>query len=144
MSDAKSAWPPKAGSPVWLEVPAVDVQRAKTFFTAALDWEFKAAGEGYPEDQITMITFTDPAYPTLSGGIVKVDAAGFAPGKHVAPVFYLFVPSIDDSLERIKKAGGKVVEEKKPEGKTGLTAKFSDTEGNVHGLYALLEGCGEA
>jgi predicted enzyme related to lactoylglutathione lyase len=45
------------------------------------------------------------------------------------------VPSIDEDLKKIEKAGGKVVWTKSPVGDFGFYAQVADTEGNVVGLW---------
>ncbi len=52
-----------------------------------------------------------------------------------SPVIVINVPSIDDYLGKIEKAGGKMVLPKQNVGDFGFYAQFSDTEGNVIGLW---------
>lgn len=52
-----------------------------------------------------------------------------------APSLVINVPSIDEYLKKIEKAGGKVVWQKEPVGDFGFYAQISDTEGNVLGLW---------
>lgn len=56
-----------------------------------------------------------------------------------APVIVINVPSIDEYLRKIEKAGGKVVISKMKVGDIGLYARFQDTEGNVIGLWQDLK-----
>lgn len=51
------------------------------------------------------------------------------------PVITIEVASIDASLQQIEKLGGRVVRGKQPVGEMGFAAYFSDTEGNVLGLW---------
>jgi len=61
---------------------------------------------------------------TKKGGALKV------------PTVTIGVASIDAALRNVSKLGGKVVVKKQAiAGGMGFTAYFSDTEGNVVGLY---------
>lgn len=127
-------WPPASPSPVWIEIPAVDVARAKTFFSTALNMQFKPSTSAYPDDKTALITFTDPSYPCLSGGIVKVKEGCIKKGMGGVCV-YFYVSDIEEAMEKIKAAGGTEVEGKKEEG-GGWIARFGDLEGGVHGLFS--------
>jgi predicted enzyme related to lactoylglutathione lyase len=132
-----SDWaPPIYGSPCWIEIPATNVTRAKTFYADVFNWAFKPATQNYPADKIAMFSVPDPKLSSLGGGIVNVSGAEHKPGKG-GSVVYLWVDSIEEAIEKIKKAGGSVVQEKSPEGDHGWLAKFGDTEGNVHGIYTM-------
>ena len=45
------------------------------------------------------------------------------------------VPSIDESLRQVRAAGGEVVRGRTQVGDMGFTAYFTDTEGNLVGLW---------
>ncbi|KAI9652006.1 MAG: hypothetical protein M1829_001981 [Trizodia sp. TS-e1964] len=132
---AAPSYPPSVGTPCWISIPATDVPRAKNFFESALNWQFKPAGAEYPASELAMIHFTDPSVPFLGGGIVKVAA-----DCHIAGVGsclnYYQVSDVDEYLEKVKQAGGRVAKEKEPQGDIGFIAQFFDTEGNVHGIFA--------
>ena len=55
------------------------------------------------------------------------------PGK--GPNVVIDVPSIDDALAKVKEAGGAVAGERMPVGDMGFAAYFTDTEGNLIGLW---------
>jgi len=134
---AAASWtPPVYGSPCWIEIPAADVIRAKKFYADVFNWTFKPGTEAYPEHKIAMFSVPDPKLSGLGGGIVKSNDADRKPGQG-GSVIYLWVNSIEESLEKIKGNGGSVVLEKSPEGDHGWLAKFGDTEGNVHGIYTM-------
>ncbi|MCJ1362852.1 hypothetical protein MMC16_001958 [Acarospora aff. strigata] len=158
--------PPAPGSPVWLEIPALDVERAKTFYATIFDWVFQPGTADYPADKHAMF-----AYPgcKTSGGIMRVDdetkrasmqrvlsgddgdvdgvvgegKAGAGAGAGMTTYFY--VSNIEDAVERIEKAGGKIVRGRETEGKHGWHAVFMDTEGNRAAVYTWkeVEGCAE-
>ena len=55
------------------------------------------------------------------------------PGK--GPNVVIDVASVDDALDAVEGAGGKRLTDKQAVGEMGFTAYFSDTEGNVVGLW---------
>ncbi|KAI9778429.1 MAG: hypothetical protein M1839_008075 [Geoglossum umbratile] len=136
MSEAASWTPPVFGSPCWIEIPAIDVTRAKTFYATVFNWTFKPGTETYPEDKIAMFSVPDPKLSGLGGGILKASDADHKPGKG-GSVIYLWVTSIEEALKKIEENGGSVVLGKTAEGDQGWLAKFGDTEGNVHGIYTM-------
>jgi predicted enzyme related to lactoylglutathione lyase len=71
--------------------------------------------------------------PTAPGAINGGMLTRQAPIKN--PVITIEVASIDDSLKQIEKLGGRVVRDKQPVGNMGFAAYFSDSEGNVLGLW---------
>ncbi|KAF3933161.1 hypothetical protein ABW19_dt0206964 [Dactylella cylindrospora] len=132
--DAAASWtPPPFGAICWIQIPAVDVERAKKFYEAAFDFEFRPNPEGYKEEDIAMFMLKNTD-KSLSGGICKV-AENSKPS--AGTILYFMVQDVDAALEKVKGLGGKTREEKKPEGDHGLMGLFEDTEGNVHGVYQL-------
>jgi predicted enzyme related to lactoylglutathione lyase len=55
------------------------------------------------------------------------------PGK--APNIVIDVPSVDEALRKVESAGGKTVTARMPVGDMGFTGYFTDTEGNLIGLW---------
>ena len=121
------------GKVVHFEIPADNVERAKTFYKKAFGWQIeKYPGMEYhgvgttPVDQKTRMP-TEPG--AINGGMTKRQD----PVKNT--VITIDVSEIDSSLKSIEKLGGKVVQKKQPVADMGFTAYFKDTEGNVVGLW---------
>ncbi len=117
---------------VHFEIPADNVERAKTFYQKAFGWQISQ----YPGMQYHMVGTTPsdqngmPTEPgAINGGMPKRQD----PVKNT--VITVDVPDIDSSLKSLEKLGGKVVRKKEAVGKMGFTAYFKDTEGNVVGLW---------
>jgi predicted enzyme related to lactoylglutathione lyase len=51
------------------------------------------------------------------------------------PTLYVAVDSIDEAIDKVKAAGGKVVTPNTPIPGMGAYARIADTEGNVIGLF---------
>ena len=118
---------------VHFEIPAKDVKRASAFYTKAFGWMFNQfPGFEYwnvittPSDKNGM-----PSAPgSINGGMGKTGV--MAPE---AVTVTIAVKDIDATLATVKKLGGKQVGKKMPVGDMGFSAYFSDTEGNVIGLW---------
>jgi len=123
-----------SGRVVHFEIPFDDGDRARTFYSQTFGWQVMEM----PEMGYTMVT-TGPSDPEkgpsetgfINGGMFERN--GQFPGK--APNLVIDVPSVDDALAKIKDAGGTVVTERTPVGDMGFTAYFTDTEGNLVGLW---------
>jgi predicted enzyme related to lactoylglutathione lyase len=123
-----------SGKVVHFEIPFDDGDRARTFYREAFGWQVMAL----PDMDYTMV-MTGPSDPEkgptepgfINGGMFQ-RSEEFA-GK--APNIVIDVPSIDDALREIGAAGGKTVTEKMPVGDMGFAGYFTDTEGNLIGLW---------
>jgi uncharacterized protein len=119
-------------SVVHFEIPAKDPKRASAFYTKAFGWTFNQ----FPNWEYWMIGTT----PSDKNGMPK-DAGsinggmGKKGGSLQYPTVTISVADIDETLESVKKLGGKVSGKKSPVGDMGFTAYFTDTEGNVIGLW---------
>ncbi len=107
------------------EIPADDPARASEFYSKVFGWKFEK-WDGSME--YWMITTGDKKETGIDGGMMKK-------GEDLDKVRNtITVSSIDEYLEKIEKAGGKVLAPKMPIPKIGWFTLFTDTEGNVHGL----------
>jgi predicted enzyme related to lactoylglutathione lyase len=117
---------------VHFELPADNLVRAQNFYRSAFDWSINTVpGMGYTLVQTT--PSGKDGSPTEPGAINGGMLTRQAPIKN--PVITIEVASIDDSLKQIEKLGGRVVRDKQPVGNMGFAAYFSDSEGNVLGLW---------
>lgn len=117
---------------VHFELPADDLERAQDFYRRAFGWSVNTVpGMGYT------LLGTAPSgkdgSPTEPGAINGGMLARQDPIK--SPVITIQVRSIDESLKQIETLGGRVVRDKQPVGTMGFAAYFSDSEGNVVGLW---------
>jgi len=120
-------------SVVHFEIPAKDVKRASAFYTKAFGWTFNQF-PGFEYWSIGTTMSDKNGMPTSPGAI----NGGMGKKGQMAPdqvVVTVHVKDIDSALDNIKKLGGKQVGQKMPVGDMGFSAYFSDTEGNVIGLW---------
>ncbi len=119
-------------SVVHFEIPADDPKRASEFYTKAFGWTIKQFpgveywGVGTTESDQNGQATTPGA---INGGMGKRE------GPLKVPTVTIRVPDIDKTLEKLEGLGAKVAQKKTPVGDMGFTAYFTDTEGNVIGLY---------
>jgi hypothetical protein len=120
------------GKVVHFEIPVDDRERASAFYENVFDWQM----QHMPEMGYTMVG-TVPVdadhMPTergaINGGLM--DRSDRTPN----PVITIDVDSIDESLKKIEAEGGSVVTPKTPIPGMGAFAYFTDSEGNVMGLF---------
>lgn len=121
------------GRVVHFEVPFSDGDRARSFYQQAFGWQLNEM----PETKYTIVSTGPagengmPAEPGfIGGGMFERE-----PDNPQGPVITIDVKSIDDALATIRSLGGDAVGEKTQVGEMGFAAYFTDTEGNVMGLW---------
>ena len=117
----------------WFEMPADDVKRASTFYSKVFNWATPLMGD----DATFALTVSadNNGNPTEAGGI----NGGFHKRQgamDAGPVINIHVDDIDAKLGEVESAGGQIIQPRTEVGEYGLSmALFSDTEGNVMGIY---------
>ncbi|MGQ0574781.1 MAG: VOC family protein [Pseudonocardia sp.] len=122
-----------SGRVVHFEIPFDDGARARGFYRDALGWNlmempelaYTIASTGPTSEQGMP---TEPGY--IGGGLFQRED-----GPPRGPVIVMDVPSIDEALQRIEKAGGNTTVPRQAVGEMGFVAYFTDPEGNVLGLW---------
>jgi predicted enzyme related to lactoylglutathione lyase len=117
---------------VHFEIPFDNKARAMKFYAEAFDWKLKdfpemnyVTAESVPVDESQK-----PAEPgAINGGLFQ------RPTEAPNPTIYVGVDSVDAALEKVQRAGGKVVTPATPIPGMGAFARVADTEGNVIGLF---------
>lgn len=127
------------GRVVHFELPTDDAERAQAFYREAFDWtitpilelNYAIAGTT-PSDENGM--------PTEPGAI----NGGMLPRQEpvTGPTITIEVDDIEHALARIEQLGGKVARGKFAVGSMGFAAYFSDSEGNLVGLWENAEPAG--
>ena len=116
----------------WFEIPATDINRAKTFYETifgiemALDTMMGMTMAYFPQDMGNgkasgCLCKSDMHKPSMDGAVIYLNAN----------------PAMDNVLERIPAAGGSVLMPKTQIGENiGYMAFFTDTEGNKVALHS--------
>lgn len=120
-----------SGRVVHFEIPFDDGERASTFYAGAFGWKL----DSMPEMQYVLATTgpSDQGPPSEPG---FVNGGMLARGEPVAsPVIVVDVEDIDATLKEIERLGGSTVTAKETVGEMGFSAYFTDSEGNLMGLW---------
>jgi predicted enzyme related to lactoylglutathione lyase len=120
-----------SGRVVHFELPVDDIGRAQGFYSAAFGWRINhLPGEGYALIGTTPAGANGPTEPgAINGGMLtRQDPVR-------APVVIIEVDDIDETLEGIERLGGHTARARFPVANMGFSAYFTDTEGNVVGLW---------
>ena len=121
-----------SGRVVHFEIPYDDAERARAFYGDVFGWKI----QHMPELSYHIVSTgpaTDQGMPSEPGYIGGGMAERRAPLDR--PVITIDVDDVDDALERVRANGGSQIGEKIPVGEMGVAAYFSDSEGNVMGLW---------
>jgi predicted enzyme related to lactoylglutathione lyase len=120
------------GSVVHFEVPFDDGDRARSFYGDVFGWQIQPM----PGMDYTIVS-TGPAgddgmpgEPGYIGGGMFQRAA-----PNSTPVVVMAVDDIDATLAEVEARGGATVRPKEPVGDMGFAAYFTDSEGNLMGLW---------
>ena len=106
------------------EISADEPERAVKFYNDVFNWQIDK-WEG-PIDYWLATTGSE-AEPGIDGAIMDRNP-------NQAVINTIDVPSLDDFIEKVTDAGGRIVSEKMAVPGVGYAAYFADTEGNVFGL----------
>src|SRR5919108_4328837 len=117
---------------VHFEIPFDDKNRAMKFYTDAFGWRLM----DMPQMNYVIASTVDvddkqmPREPgAINGGLFQ------RPKEAPNPTVYVGVSSIDATIDKVTRAGGRVVTPKTPIPNMGAFARIADTEGNVIGLF---------
>lgn len=115
----------------WFEIPATDINRALSFYKKILNANMEVF------DMMGMESFFLPAdMENGSIGGCVIQGEGYEPC-HKGPLIYLNGgKDLNDILNRVETAGGKVMQSKTDIGDHGFYAFFEDSEGNKIGLHS--------
>lgn len=105
----------------YLRIPAPDPGRSAAFHEAVFGWKVDTDRD-------------DPSFEDGTGHVIGHFSAEHAVAGEAGVRPYVFVESVDETLERVVAHGGEVVTEPCPEGDL-LVATFRDPAGNVVGVW---------
>lgn len=112
---------------VWFEIPADNVERAKTFYGALFGWKIQA----FPG-------MMDYWHIDTGGGDDTPDGGLMARKHSQQPITnYINVVSVTKSMAKVEKLGGKVCQPKMAVPQMGYFAVCQDTENNTFALWEM-------
>ncbi len=121
-----------ADSVIHFEIPLDDTGRGQTFYQEVFGWDVRVM----PDFQYALATTSpvdDNGTPTqpgaINGGLLRRQRPV------TTPVITIGVADIDATLATIESLGGSTVRGKEPVADMGFAAYFTDSEGNLLGLW---------
>ncbi len=114
----------------WFEIPAKDIQESKMFYDYVFGFDLQINEMG----PLTMAWFPfDQEKPGCTGTLVQADT--YTPS-HDGSMVYFSVDHIEETLDRAREKGGKILNKKMSIGEYGFVAHFEDNAGNRIGLHS--------
>lgn len=119
----------------WFEIPVTDIDRAKKFYETILDIEMVKRADG--NDEAVFFPFNPNVVQATSGRVTGVLSKTVTnnPSNNGTVVYINASPSIQTVLDKVEKAGGKVIAPR-IQIPAGFIAIIIDSEGNKVGLHA--------
>jgi predicted enzyme related to lactoylglutathione lyase len=105
------------GQVCYLQLPATDTTQSAEFYEAVFGWQIERP---YP-------SFEAP-------GLIGQWIDDRPPAPDAGPVIWLHVADVDETLDRVTRHGGQVLEPPSPDGPTRVLATIADPAGNPIGL----------
>jgi predicted enzyme related to lactoylglutathione lyase len=111
-----------SGKICYIEIPSGNPKLSASFYQNTFGWNMRIRGDG-------ALAFDDTV-GEVSGAFVQ----GRKPSAEVGALVYIMVDNMEESIQKVIENGGKIVQ---PVGMDApeITARFSDPDGNVFGLY---------
>jgi len=110
------------GKVCYIEIPAVDLERSASFYSAVFGWKLRKRGDG------------KTAFDDGPGNVSGTWVLNRPPSSNPGLLTYIMFDSVAATIEAVKANGGEIVQP--IGGDPGeITARFRDPGGNVLGLY---------
>jgi predicted enzyme related to lactoylglutathione lyase len=120
-----------AANPVnWFELPVVDMERAKRFYSTVLGSEF--TDFNVPDGSLMAWFPMQKGVPGAAGALMKHPQ--YVPSS-TGTLIYFSVPDVAATGAKVKQAGGELCIDAMSIGEYGYISVFIDTEGNRVGLH---------
>lgn len=115
---------------VWFEIPADNVERARSFYGSLFGWKI----EKFPGPMEYWHLDTGGADASPDGGLMKRQNPG-----QQGITTYISVPSVEEFAAKVQKLGGKICMPKTPVPQMGYFAICQDPENNTFALWEKNE-----
>ena len=125
----KSNRPPP--SVVWFEIPADNIERAKSFYTKLFGWKIKKFPG--PMKMAYWHIDTGGADASPDGGMLERQST------EERITNFVMVPSVNQAVAKVQKLGGKILRQKSAVPHMGYFAVCRDTENNVFAVWERNE-----
>lgn len=119
-------------SVVHFELPATNPKKLQKFYTSVFGWKMN----DMPKLKYTIVQSAESDKQGTPKKAGAINGGMYKRSKKTEPItIVLQVKSIDETLKKIVKAGGKVAVKKMPIPGMGAFARFKDNDGNLVGLF---------
>ncbi len=125
---------------IHFEIHADDPERAAVFYKTVFGWEIKKWENDQMEYWMVMTAEKGSEEPGIDGGLMR--RQGGSPTENQSANSYVctvLVDNIDETAEKIEKAGGTLAMPKFPIADMAWQAYYKDTEGNIFGIHEPTE-----
>ena len=117
----------------WFEIPSTDLDRATKFYETIFDIKLNPLET--PEIKMRLFPLEDRMGV---GGAIVYSAGFYIPSSTDGPLLYLNAnPDVQNVLDKIESAGGKIIVPKTSIGEYGFMGAFIDTGGNRIALHSV-------
>ena len=113
---------------VWFDIPTLDLERAKSFYTRVLNINIKDEMQDAP---VVVFEHDDNI---VSGCLFQSD--NDKPSDHDILLYFNVNGRIDAAISLVEESGGKIIKEKHSIGPFGVRALILDSEGNRIALHS--------
>lgn len=120
----------KNGSVVWIDLTVPDATKVSQFYSKVIGWDIVGLNMGGYEDYC----MNDPESGETMAGICHARGVNASLPAQWLP--YMSVDSIDASLEEVIANGGKILGDKRSDGKGGYYCLIQDPAG----AYVMISG----
>ncbi|MBO6517114.1 MAG: VOC family protein [Bacteroidia bacterium] len=117
----------------WFEIPVLDFERAKKFYSEVLGQE--VVDHPMPEFKYGILPYDQEA-KGVGGAIIEAKDMQ-KPSADGTTIYLNGGDDLSAPLSRVEAAGGKVIMPKTSIGENGFMAQFIDTEGNKLALHSM-------
>lgn len=117
----------------WVEIPVVEMDRAKQFYEAVFEFEIQV----HQFNELLMGWFpAAEGKPGATGSLIQ-HSEWYAPSDSKGPLVYFSCEDLQQELDRVAGAGGQVVQPKTQINEDiGFMGVFLDSEGNRIALHS--------
>ena len=117
----------------WFEIPVVDFDRAKKFYSEVIGQELTE--HTMPDPSMLYAVFPYEVGSGIGGAIMKYE--GSNPSTSGVTIYLNGGDDLSAPLARAEKAGANIIIPKTNIGENGFMAQFIDTEGNRIALHSM-------
>jgi predicted enzyme related to lactoylglutathione lyase len=115
----------------WFEIPAKNLERAKSFYEAILGIEMITP---FPDMKYALFP-AEMQNGEIGGGLLEEE--GYEPSQQGALIYLNGGEDLDIPLGKVEAAGGKIILPKTSIAPNGFMARFIDTEGNRIAFHSM-------